>query len=270
MIQAIHQSMLSMALRCGEQFRRRYMEGEIIPPNIAAARGTGVHTANKINLRQKIQTGRDLPVGDILDACRDGYVRALRGGVYLTREDAQKKHALLNEGLSDALRCARVYRDQVAPSIIPVSVEEPFLVDIGLPLPLGGTMDHEQGDRIDDLKTSSAKWPAGRAEREIQPVFYSLVHEREMGVRPAFRYHVMIARRGKGGNATSVDLQTIDTRATEPKYVALMHKLGLFIKMIERGVFIPADPSSWACSPEWCGYYHTCPAVGNGKQLAWV
>ena len=54
MINSIHQSNLGTALRCGEQFRRRYIEGERIPPGVAAGRGTGVHNANDVNLSQKV------------------------------------------------------------------------------------------------------------------------------------------------------------------------------------------------------------------------
>ena len=52
MIDSIHQSTANTALRCGEQFRRLYIEDERIPPGIAAGRGTGVHKANEVNLKQ--------------------------------------------------------------------------------------------------------------------------------------------------------------------------------------------------------------------------
>lgn len=38
-------SQLDTFTRCGEQFRRRFMEGECIPPGIAARIGSGVHKA---------------------------------------------------------------------------------------------------------------------------------------------------------------------------------------------------------------------------------
>ena len=74
MIDSIHQSSLGTALRCGEQFRRRYIEGERVPPGVAAGRGTGVHKANEVNLNQKVITGTDLKLSDLKDAARDGFV----------------------------------------------------------------------------------------------------------------------------------------------------------------------------------------------------
>ncbi len=245
MIKAIHQSSLNTMLRCGEQFRRRYIEGEIIPPGIAAGRGTGLHFANKVNLRQKIVSGVDLPLSDIKDAARDGFVHAFRDGVYIPKDKLSEKETLMNDGLEDSLRCSEVYLDKVAPEIMPRSVEEPFNVDIGLELPLAGTIDIERSAKVDDLKTAAKKWQEGQIEKEIQPVLYSLAHEKLTGLRPVFKYHIMICRRGKDGRATSADYQAQDIKATDGMYQSLIYKAKVFIDSIQKGVFMPANPTSW-------------------------
>ena len=53
-------SSLSMFLKCGEQFRRRYECNEIIPPSASLARGTCGHKSLEANFRQKIETREDL------------------------------------------------------------------------------------------------------------------------------------------------------------------------------------------------------------------
>ena len=183
MIKSIHQSSLNMILRCGEQFRRRYLEGEIIPPSVAAGRGTGVHAANKANLLQKIKTRRDLSLADLKDATRDGFVNSFKSGVFIPKEDLGSKDKLLNEGLEDALRCTKVYQEKVAPIINPIAVEERFEIDIGLPLNLAGIMDYQEKPIVGDLKTTKMKWPEGRIDVEIQPSLYSFVHEKDKGIR---------------------------------------------------------------------------------------
>lgn len=238
---------------------------QIIPPSIAAARGTGVHEGSRVNLRHKVVHGDDLPLSDILDATRDGYVRAFEragGEVYLPKEDRPARKRLLNEGQEDAIRCARVYRERVAPEVKPVAVEEPFVINVGLSLPLGGIMDYQETARVSDLKTSSKVWPVNRINEEIQPVFYSLVHELERGVRPEFVYHVLIASRGKSG-PTSEDHQPLSMTATDAQYRALMAKIQTFLKMVGSGLFPPANPTSWWCGEKWCGYWPTCKYVGN-------
>lgn len=258
MIEAIHQSTLNMALRCGEQFRRRYIEDEIIPPGIAAARGTGVHKANEVNLKAKVMTGEDLPLSDLQDAARDGFVHALRNGVYLPKEDISAKDRLLNEGLNDTIRLTRIYRQEVAPEIVPQEIEREFFIVVpGLPLPLAGRIDIEREAKVDDLKTTGRSWPKDQIQKEIQPIFYSFVHEHETGIRPTFYYHILIALKKKEKR------QIQNITPTDNHYRALLAKLKMFCETLRAGVFLPANPSSWWCSPRFCGYWQTCPYVGN-------
>lgn len=255
MIKSIHQSTLNMAFRCGEQFRRRYLMDEIIPPGIAAGCGTGVHAANEANLKHKIITEADMPLDDMKDAARDGYVRAFRNGVFLSKDDISAKKRLLNEGLNKTLRLTELYKNEVAPHIKPKEVEREFLIDVGLPLPLAGKIDIEQDGRVDDLKTSGIKWPEGRINKEIQPIFYSFAHEKETGIRPEFYYHIL--RDLKSGP----QLQVQSLKPTDEHYKALFEKINMFCKMLKAGIFPPAEPTSWICSEKFCGYYHDCKYI---------
>jgi len=257
MIDAIHQSMLNTLLRCGEQFRRRYIEGEIIPPGIAAGRGTGVHKANEVNLKQKLITKEDLGLPDLQDITRDGYVQALSNGVFIPKDQLAEKKKLINKGLNDAIKCTKVYHKDVAPGLNPVSVEEEFDIDVGLALPLAGRMDYQDVPVIGDLKTTTKKWPEDRIKKEIQPIFYSYVHEKEKGVRPDFIYNILIARKN------DEEHQELSIKASDADYRALFAKIKVFLRAIKTGTFLPADSTSWLCSPTWCGYYPTCIYKGN-------
>ncbi len=270
MIQAIHQSMLNMALRCGEQFRRRYIEGEIIPPSIAAARGIGVHKANQVNLSQKIYSEVDLPEGDLTDAARDAYVNTLKQGVYLTKDEIPHKDRLIGEGLDDTVRATSLYRKDVAPAIKPAFVEEKFTLDLGFELPLRGTIDYGTEKELGDIKTSSRKWAEGRAKAELQPVLYSLIAQSLFQKRFEWMYYILITRRSDSGKPTSMELQKEPVEVEEKQYLALGAKIKVFIDMLKSGVFPPANQTSWWCSPNWCGYWSTCPYVGNPLPGKWV
>lgn len=261
MINSIHQSTLNCAFRCGEQFRRRYLMGEIIPPGIAAGRGTGVHKANEVNLKQKIHTKIDLDISDLKDVARDGYVNAFKNGVFLSKEDQPAKNRLLNEGLNQTLSLTELYRNEVAPEITPIDVEREFCIDVGLPLPLAGRIDMEEIAKINDLKTSGKKWPDDQIYKEIQPIFYSYVYEQETGIRPEFVYHIL--RTLKTGPKRQVQKLT----PTDNHYHALFAKLKIFCKMLEAGTFLPADPTSWACDSKWCGYYYSCKFIPKHKRI---
>lgn len=275
MIDAIHQSSLNMGLRCGEQFRRRYIEGEIIPPGIALLRGRATHKAAEENHRQKIESHTDLPISDLTDAARDTYVnKAKEQGVYVVKEDVSAKDRLLNDGLNDAIRCTEQYHKDIAPKIQPLAVEQflgPFEVSIELPLPIAMMVDYlEPNDVIGDLKTAAKKWQKDRIKSEIQPIFYSLGYLLQFGKNPKFRYDITIARRNKEGKPTSTDSDTQEIEATNRDYAALHAKMFAFCEMLRLGSFPPCNTNSWWCSPQYCGYWYTCKYVGNATVKAWI
>ena len=95
MLKFITSSMLNMFFRCPEQFRRRYLEGEIIPPGIAAAIGKSVHKAAEENHKHKLLKEEDLPKDYLQDFARDTYVKIVENeGVYLAPEE-------LDQAISD-------------------------------------------------------------------------------------------------------------------------------------------------------------------------
>jgi hypothetical protein len=260
-----------MYIRCGEQFRRRYIESEKIPPGIALGRGSSLHKSNKVNLKQKISSGVDLPLDVLKDAARDEYVRTFReGGLYLPKEDRPYKKKLLNDGLNDALRCVEQYHEKVAPLIKPVSVEEKFTVDVGLDVPMIGIMDMEADDRIDDLKTADKKWPDGKIAKELQAVFYSFIHAYTTKKKVPFYYHILIARRGKDGNPTSADYQEQHMTFDDIAFSGLFHKVNMFQRGVKAGIFLSAESGSWLCNEKFCGYWPTCKYVGNSEQKKWT
>jgi hypothetical protein len=77
-MEAITQSIIGMFLRGSHQFERRYLRGDIIPPGIAARRGSATYKAAQINHEQKLLSQEDLPVGDLQDIARDYYVRLVK------------------------------------------------------------------------------------------------------------------------------------------------------------------------------------------------
>ena len=65
----LHASTLEM--KCMEQIRRRFIEGEIIPPGVAMVVGTGTHKSIEKNLTSKIVWDELLPVEEVADIARD-------------------------------------------------------------------------------------------------------------------------------------------------------------------------------------------------------
>ena len=253
-IKAIHQSTLGSWLRCGEAFRRRYIEGEIIPPGIAARRGSGTHKAVEINHRQKIKSGVDLPLGDLKDAARDEFVRLIKDeGVFIPKEQLSEKDKILNEGLNQTIQATEIYRGEIAPKIQPVRVEERITVDVpGIALPISGTLDAEDDKGfIQDLKVMKRKSQAA-ADRDPQPGFYYLLRKGLTGEWPAgFKYQLIIP------NKTMLH-EEITTYRNMAQIKILFRYIEQFLNDLKTGSFKPADPGHWLCHPEWCGFYRDC------------
>lgn len=261
MIRSFSPSSIGSALRCGEQFYRRYILGEKIPPAVAMGRGRGVHKASDVNFKHKVITGRDLPVDDLTDAARDEFVVSFKNGVYLDGDEISAKDRILNQGLNDTISCTKLYRKEVAPGIKPVETEEKLTVDIGMALPLVGILDYRELARIGDIKTTGKSWSKGQADKELQAVIYSYLYEKGLNKpRPNFQYHILTCLKSGAKHAVQ------ETVTTTKKINAMFNRIKSVENMLIKGVFPPADSGSWVCSPKWCGYHRTCAYVGNGVK----
>jgi len=250
----LHQSMLNSWLKCGEQFRRRYIEREIIPPGIAARRGTGSHKGAEVNHRQKIKSKVDLPVSDLQDAARDEFVRVVKEkGVFIPKNEVSGKNRLLNEGLNQVVEAMIIYHQDVAPHIQPVMVEERLSAEIeGLPMPIGGILDvSDDRGNIIDLKVMKSKNQAW-ADNQLQPAFYYLLYKAATGEFPKqFNFELIVP------NKEMVHKQLVTQRSGRD-FVVLKRLIEVFQHDLQAGVFRPAEPDSWVCSQAWCGFYQTC------------
>lgn len=254
LIKSIHQSMLGMFLRCPAQFERRYINDEIIPPGIAARRGSATHKAAEINHLQKVKSKKDLPTSDLQDAARDEYIRLIKEqGVFIPKDKVSEKNQLLAQGQDAAVRLAKLYRETLAPHIHPALVEEKITVDCGLELPLQGTIDVLTEDNwLPDLKTADKSKGVGEAENSLQLTFYAGMVADHTGKWPEkISLEILV-------NNKEPKLQSLPTKRGPADWANLLLRVQLMLKQINTGLFPPCDPSSWICSPSWCGYWHTC------------
>lgn len=103
-----------------------------------------------------------------------------------------------------------------------------------------------------DFKTSSKSWTMDKAKSELQPVFY-------------------LAAMGQCGIPVNWDFcHLVMVKTKQPKFQLLRHhhepaevfKLFQQIQNVWQsmtaGIFLPAAPGSWKCSPRWCEYWSIC------------
>lgn len=263
MIAHISASQLNQFDRCGEQYRRRYVEGEIIPPGIAARVGTGSHKGAEVNHRAKMVTYKDEPLDVIQDAARDGYVHSIReGGVFVPADQRPSAKQMIADGLDTVVALAKLYRDSLAPLIQPVLVEQDiYLAHPDLTIPYRGIIDvYTDGRWLPDLKTSEKKWAAGRADHEIQATLYWALIREKTGMPPLKLSFEVLAK-------SKMEHQSNETTRTEEDFQLLVRKTQIFLNAVEQGIFLPAQPGSWICSPKYCGYWWTCPHIPSHRKV---
>ncbi|MBO4313952.1 MAG: PD-(D/E)XK nuclease family protein [Desulfovibrio sp.] len=261
-INHISPSMLGLFCRCQEAFRRRYVEGIIIPPGIAACIGTGMHRGAEANHKQKMQSGVDMPIGDIQDAARDAYRKAVSDGVFIPAGEEAEAPKELAKGADTAVSLAAAYAVHVAPKINPVAVEEKMTAYVDdLPVPFMGIIDVlDKSDWCPDLKSSGRKWPAGKAAGNMQPPIYRHLLRETRGIADATMSFEVITHNGEH--------QHVPVEVHDEDIAPVIARAKGLLFALNSGVFLPSEPGHWMCSPKWCGYWYSCPHVPAYKKNA--
>lgn len=250
---SIRQSMLNLFCHCQVAFCHRYVEGEIMPPGIAARIGSGVHKAAEVNHKQKMDSGMDIPISEMQEIASDEYASLVNSeGVYFPGTATELK-VELGKGEDLAVALTANYGAQIAPKITPVAAE--IMLEAqhpDLPIPFSGTLDVvNAGGIILDLKTASKKWRAGKEQETTQPTLYKYMLRENSGELPKFGFHIL-----------AYDGQT-QYVSTEDGLLGMERILAIsraMLHAVESGVYLPAVPGHWMCKDGgvYCGYWYSC------------
>ncbi len=263
----LHWSQISMYTRCAEQFRRRYIMGEILPPGVGAVSGTGMHKAVELDLTRKMETGELAPEEEVTEKARDSVANAFASpmGVLLSDDDkAQGVDAVKAVAIDAAVSCASLHHRELAPLANPRKVERKWVLDIpNFPFCLAGTIDCDDGDVIWDWKTAKASPSAGEADLSGQVTMYSLA-------KATLDKEIPAARLGYVVKTKTPKAVVLETRRRREDFAPLLRALERIAEGIEKEVFPFASsmaPRPWWCGPKWCGYYKTCEGVCNKASV---
>jgi hypothetical protein len=256
---------LDMLSKCGEQYRRRYVDKEIIPPGVAAVVGKATDRSVNQNLEHKIATKELLPIEAVADTARDGLNQEWQSGVILGDEEVGRGvKAVKGEAVDKAVRLSVLHAKQTAPTLEPTHVQRKWTVEIsGYPMDLFGFIDVQEGtNSVRDTKTAG-KTPNGNvADQSDQLTGYALAVRVLDGKAPekvVLDYLI--------DNKTPVAKSFESTRDGDD-FAALLHRVEVAIVALEKGVFIPARQTDWWCSPKWCGFHGSCRYVRQPKQFS--
>ena len=262
----ISATQVGMLCRCGEQYRRRYIEHETIPPGIRLLVGSGFHAGAEVNMRQKIESHTDMRPVDIADAAVAGLEERIAvDGYELTSEEASRgQAAVIGDAKAEVAALAEMHAREQAPEYQPVIVEE--TCRIVLPRAsrdLLGVIDlADDKDRIIDWKTAGRKKPQSEVDQSLALTIYAAAFQAKTQRRPSeVRLDILTTTKKPTRQVLSGGRDQNDIRV-------LAARLDVVIRTIEAGIFLPANVGDWVCSPKWCGYWGTCPYVNSERRDA--
>jgi hypothetical protein len=262
-------------LRCGEQYRRRYIERESPPPRTTMIRGSAVHLAIKHGLSFQKDTQEPARRALYEDVAATAIAHARHGGATLTAEEVSAGTAATWGHATDvAVACAGTYGDAVAPDLVPVAIERTIAVaDVpGLPdITLVGTLDVAtlETDDVDgvvevirDDKSTEYTPRASMAETSPQLTMYALLRSVESGslVSRVALDHLVYSKSTKAARHV-----TQPARRTAADLHALVRRIAAADRAVQAGIFLPASPDDWWCSERWCAYWSDCPYAHGAR-----
>jgi len=245
----ISATQIEMFCRCPQQYYRRYICKEIIPPGIAMVQGSAVHKAASVNFQQKIGSKQDLPVDDLVDCAVTEF------------DDQVKKYDIKTSGEDKdvVVTWTRAHAHMQAPNYMPAAVE----TKLTMPVPevdgcsLIAILDLISDDgAIIDFKNKTRRLDDDAAARSTQLAVYDYAFRKHFGRRPKkLALDVLAGHKNVTRQFLAVD--SSDDRIER----MFIRRAQALLRAIQTGTFPPCDPTSWMCNPKWCGYYDSCPYV---------
>ena len=127
------------------------------------------------------------------------------------------------------------FLQQIAPAIQPLMCEQELCVEIpDSGIKLKGVIDLVEEDfSITDFKTSTSKWPPGKAQTSLQMIIYKYLFDQTYGgVNSTLKYEILYAK-----NASRIQRQTMPVNATAESTSQMLTIVRHVTENIRHGVF---------------------------------
>lgn len=258
-------SQINTLHRCGEQYRRSYIEREISPPGVALLRGRATHKAQERNLLTKLETGELLEPEEVRQIASDAFDSELDaeyvidGNYGAMVEDGQTEDQVVGFARTEAVELAGFHAEKVAPEIDPTAIEVRIEIppSESLPVEFVSILDVIHRDTtILDTKTTAKSPSRDQAHTSEQLTSQGLAFTARYGREPEGLALDYLVRTPKRGDLKHVRLPTTRTRQDMRSFV---FRANAALRSIQEEVFLPAPTDSWQCSEKFCGYTQDCP-----------
>ncbi len=261
-------SSLRMYEDCGEQYRRRYIENEKIPPGIAMIRGSSVDDSVTENLQSVISSGRMLNREHALTIGEESIKNRMNNEEVLFSEEevAEGIKTVKANAIDSVVNLSKLHYDEVAETLNPSHVQLRWILELtGFPFDLLGYMDVVEQFFTDDKLALialtvrdtkvSGKSPNGdAADISEQLTMYAMAAWKKWGIIPKV-FLDFLTETPKTKERKYVPKESTRTKSD---FQAVMNRLEAMANGIEKEVFMPCSSDHWRCSTKWCGYASSC------------
>jgi hypothetical protein len=279
-------SAITRLTRCGEAYRREYVEKQFLPPTSSMARGTAVHHVVAEGHIRQINAMNESPKAPLSLVLRESLPSVEEAGdLAATRFEQERKLAgmvapvdeteapsvIIGRDKDAAVRMSRFYVGAVAPYRKPLYVERKIVVEPkNLPIRISGIIDlgtaeapevEGQPDRevVWDVKTGERKPHENVAHESDQLTMYALLRKLETGKIPdGFGLDYLVQEKKAFMPPYRVQLQT---KRTQDDVSVMVNRLNNAIDAVQRGAFVANGPGNWYCSAKWCRFFADCRYV---------
>jgi len=261
MIDHISFTQINCMLTCGRKYWFQYVQGIKTPATPSLIRGIVFHKGMEHNFRQKIETGRDLPIEDVLNAAKKAWGKVLSE----QRTGIDWQDQAPSDVRDQTMRLIAIYMERQAPFVMPRSVEEEFHVMLpGLDIEVTGRIDLTTVEEIiTDYKTASKPASELEFQDDLQATMYGAWRLTDPAVQHVdVQQHVVREDPKKSEIRNPQILKT--TRTREDVEWSLQHQLVPCVEQIRAGIF-PARNGGWQCSKKWCGCWSICKVRGGAS-----
>ncbi len=243
---------INMYNRCGIQYWFRYCEGVRKPPGGALTLGAAFHGGIAVNYRQKVESGQDMPIADVLDAFSTDFDNR--------SVDTEWRGDSAPEVKDTGILLLKEYQRVVAPYTQPIEVEQQFNMTFkNKGWTFTGIIDLiDNQDTIIETKTTGRKPSNPRPEHLLQIHAYTKGYQTKeaKGVTGA-RIDYVVKRK----EPVVVSFTPTVTESDMTFFLRLMTRVA---HGIENEVWVPSRGHN-LCSRKWCGYWNECEKLMGGR-----
>jgi RecB family exonuclease len=157
--------------------------------------------------------------------------------------------------INEAVRLAHIHHTYIAPHLEPTQVQRDFAIEIAGHT-VTGRIDIQEGSRtLRDTKVSGRSPAKDEADRSLQLTIYAMAAAQLDGVVPNSLHLDYLV------NTAQPSVVKLQTTRGRHQFFAVEERVKAAVRAIESGVFVPANPTDWWCSPSYCPHFLGCKFV---------